>query len=51
MEEYEAFGHMSENTQQTTSTKSYYLPHHGVVRDLSMTTKLRVVFDASAVTT
>ncbi|GFW51939.1 integrase catalytic domain-containing protein [Trichonephila clavipes] len=30
--------------------KSLYLPHHGVVRDTSCTTKLRVVFDASSKT-
>ena len=28
----------------------YYMPHHGVVRESSSTTKLRVVFDASAKT-
>lgn len=28
----------------------YYLPHHGVVRESSTTTKLRVVFDASCKT-
>ncbi|XP_026467582.1 uncharacterized protein LOC113371152 [Ctenocephalides felis] len=26
----------------------YYLPHHAIVREASLTTKLRVVFDASA---
>ncbi|CAH2086997.1 unnamed protein product [Euphydryas editha] len=30
---------------------NYYLPHHGVIRESSTTSKLRVVFDASAVTT
>ena len=27
---------------------AYYLPHHGVLRESSMTTKLRVVFDGTA---
>ena len=31
-------------------TDSYYLPMHGVVKEASTTTKLRVVFDASAKT-
>ncbi|XP_047027021.1 uncharacterized protein LOC124635227 isoform X2 [Helicoverpa zea] len=50
MQEYEALGHMSE-ISQPSSCPSYFLPHHGVVRESSTTTKLRVVFDASAVTT
>lgn len=29
---------------------SYYMPHHGVFRENKVTTKLRVVFDASALT-
>ncbi|GFW07384.1 integrase catalytic domain-containing protein [Trichonephila clavipes] len=35
---------------ETNNIKSLYLPHHGVVRDTSCTTKLRVVFDASSKT-
>ncbi|GFT44387.1 integrase catalytic domain-containing protein [Trichonephila clavipes] len=31
---------------EINNIKSLYLPHHGVVRDTSCTTKLRVVFDA-----
>ncbi|XP_045455426.1 uncharacterized protein LOC123665124 [Melitaea cinxia] len=49
MKEYLALGHMTES--QTNGTVSCYLPHHGVLRESSSTTKLRVVFDASAVTT
>jgi hypothetical protein len=30
---------------------SYYMPDHGVLKEDSLTTKLRVVFDASAPTT
>lgn len=50
LQEYEALGHMSE-ASQPSSSHSYFLPHHGVFRESSTTTKLRVVFDASAVTT
>ena len=32
----------------TNATEVYYLPMHGVVKESSTTTKLRVVFDASA---
>ncbi|CAH2226597.1 jg5548 [Pararge aegeria aegeria] len=52
MSEYLALGHMSENKQiMSDKNINYYLPHHGVIRESSTTTKLRVVFDASAVTT
>lgn len=50
MSEYLSLGHMSEchiNKDQT----SYFIPHHGVLRESSSTTKLRVVFNASAPTT
>ncbi len=36
---------------QLSSEESYYMPMHGVVKESSSTTKLGVVFDASAKTT
>lgn len=48
--EYLALGHAKEIPLVLTNAKSelkYFLPHHCVVRQDSLTTKLRVVFDAS----
>ncbi|GBN57910.1 hypothetical protein AVEN_272856-1 [Araneus ventricosus] len=47
MQEYEALGHMELVTDNEPST-SYYLPHHGVFKPDKTSTKLRVVFNASA---
>ncbi|XP_076278390.1 uncharacterized protein LOC143208142 [Lasioglossum baleicum] len=46
LEVYESLGHMT-TTHHPVSNKAYYLPHHGVWRKASTTTKLRVVFNGS----
>lgn len=49
LKEYERLGHMTlidENKEKQVN----YLPHHGVINEGSMTTKLRVVFDGSSPT-
>lgn len=48
--EYIQLGHMTrvENLDYNKSELCYFLPHHGVLNENSITTKLRVVFDASA---
>lgn len=51
MTEYLTAGHM-EKIKNTDINEpiTYYLPHHAVVKENSITTKTRVVFDASAAT-
>ncbi|XP_018360607.1 PREDICTED: uncharacterized protein LOC108759598 [Trachymyrmex cornetzi] len=52
MREYEELGHMSRvvNGEHKVDPSIVYLPHHGVVKEDSTTTRLRVVFDASSKT-
>ncbi|XP_025270835.1 uncharacterized protein LOC112639871 [Camponotus floridanus] len=52
MRQYEDLRHMSRVTPDATSRRPvHYLPHHGVLRKNSVTTKLRVVFNGSTPTT
>ncbi|XP_018364358.1 PREDICTED: uncharacterized protein LOC108762054 [Trachymyrmex cornetzi] len=50
MDEYIKLGHMSA-LPDAESTEVNYLPHHSVLKEESVSTKLRVVFDASSPTT
>ncbi|XP_073835838.1 uncharacterized protein [Musca autumnalis] len=47
LKEYEELGHMSQVDDADISFPNYYIPHHCVLRPTSVSTKLRVVFDAS----
>lgn len=51
MKEYLDLGHMRLVTKESPKTKKYYIPHHAVLKPESLTTKMRVVFDASSKTT
>ncbi|GBN80229.1 hypothetical protein AVEN_195410-1 [Araneus ventricosus] len=48
MQEYEALGHMELVTDNNEPSTSYYLPHHWVFKPDKTSTKLRFVFNASA---
>ncbi|GFV09930.1 integrase catalytic domain-containing protein [Trichonephila clavipes] len=49
--EYLEMGHMEEVVEDEDSAIVYYLPHHGVHRQESKSTPLRVVFNAFSITT
>lgn len=52
MLEYEQLGHMTQISRNLKSdTPVYYMPHHCIERPGSLTTKVRVVFDASCKST
>lgn len=50
IEEYIRLGHMRQVQHNKNNTDFFYLPHHAVLKPESSSTKLRVVFDASAKT-
>ena len=51
MKEYIDLGHMSITDNKFPNFPHYFIPHQCVLRPQSLTTKLRVVFDASCKTT
>ncbi|XP_076684122.1 uncharacterized protein LOC143377087 [Andrena cerasifolii] len=50
LREYEDLVHMSKTSHIYPESECYYLPHHGVFKESSTTTKLRVVFNGSYAT-
>jgi hypothetical protein len=50
IEDYFRQGHAEQVPANELDNPCYYLPHHGVTKEESTTTQLRVVFDASAKT-
>ncbi|GBM42479.1 hypothetical protein AVEN_79999-1 [Araneus ventricosus] len=51
LEEYENLYHMEKMNNENLSAINYYMPHHGVFKPDSTSTKLRVIFNASSPTT
>ena len=51
MKEYIKLNHMTPVKSSNLPQMEYFLPHHPVIKEPSLTTKLRVVFDGSQKTT
>lgn len=51
MTEYQLLGHMTPIKSCNINFNNYFIPHHGILRENSTTTKLRVVFNASCPST
>ncbi|XP_011864068.1 PREDICTED: uncharacterized protein LOC105559979, partial [Vollenhovia emeryi] len=51
MMEYETLNHMTKASSISSRRSHFYLPHHGVLKPDSTTTKLRVVFNGSSAST
>ncbi|XP_024867166.1 uncharacterized protein LOC112451637 [Temnothorax curvispinosus] len=51
MTEYRDLNHMKKTSPVSSQHTQYYLPHHGVLKPDSATTKLRVVFNGSSAST
>ncbi|XP_036150704.1 uncharacterized protein LOC105833904, partial [Monomorium pharaonis] len=51
MAEYQSLNHMTKASSESHHHSQYYLPHHGVLKPDSATTKLRVVFNGSSLST
>ena len=45
--DYLQAGHMESISDLKLNSSHFYLPHHGIIRESSLTTKLRIVFDGS----
>ncbi|XP_076766420.1 uncharacterized protein LOC143433153 [Xylocopa sonorina] len=50
LNEYLMLGHMREVTHTANPDQGLYLPHHAIIKESSVTSKIRVVFDGSAKT-
>ncbi|XP_043271176.1 uncharacterized protein [Venturia canescens] len=50
LKEYESMGHMERVREPDVSINPVYIPHHPIIRASSTTTRVRVVFNASSIT-